>query len=307
MVATNEKLTVLLVGDSGDEAVLLERKAASRTSLRIESLPGDAAASQPSLASAGVIILHRVRWSAEYLRAATRCRAILHLGADAGCDLEEARELGIFVCSVAGTSAEEVAEHIVPILQEYLVTGKPAYPLSGHRDFRRPRLGLIGLGRLGRAIAGIARARKFDLWAFDPFALEEDFIQAGARPTPRLEDALGIPDLVFVQVAPAESNRHMISDREIETMRKGAWLINVGWGGAVDTAAVQAALRTGHLSHFIPDSARTGHSLSEQLEAAEETVSESGLVAAFDLAARIARGEDPTPLLIDPPCPRWEP
>jgi len=307
MVVRSEMLKTLFIGIDPGNSGLLDSAAARHRSLSIKCMPGDAPMTNPSIASADVVVLHRVRWSREQLRAATQCRAIIHLGAGAGCDLEEARELGIFVSSLPGVPAEKVAESLCPILQEYLVSGQPAYRASGHRDFRRPRLGLVGLGRLGRAFAGAARERKFDLRAHDPFALDEDFIQSGAHPVPVLADALGIPDLVSVQVAPAEANRRMISRNEIAVMRKGAWLINAGWGPAVDADAARAAVASGRLARYFPGSPEGDDSLSEQREASEKNLSEDAAEAALELAGRVARGEDPTPLLIDPPCPRWEP
>lgn len=307
MMPASNILHVLLVG--GDEAAdtLLQEAGSLFPALRVESVPATTMPSHPSIASAEVMILHRVRWPSGGLGEASACRCIIHLGAGSGCDLEEARERGIFVCSLPGLSAEEVAETVAPILQEFLVSGKPAGATPRGRQFRRPRLGLIGLGRLGREIARAARDRKYELWAYDPFALEEDFIQAGARPTHQLEDALGIPDLVCVQVAPAEGNRHMISAGELAALRRDAWLVNIGWGPAVEAPAALQAVSRGRLAQWIPGGDPAGISLSEQLEASRQTVSAPALSAALELASLIARGEDPTPLLIDPPCPRWEP
>lgn len=321
MKAADIACSLLLISPGEGVPVAWDAAVQQYPSLKVDRLEPDVEPTHPRLASADVVLLHRTAWTAEHLRAARRCRAIFHLGPGAGCDLEQARELGIYVCSIADAATAGVVAEVSRVFQEFLVSGKRPGGPGAPREFRRPRLGLVGLGRLGQAIARAARERKFEVWAYDPFALEEDFAQTGARRTHQMADVLGIPDLVSVQVAPAETNRGLIGVDEIATLRRGAWLLNCGWGAAVDRRAANEASTDGRLSRVFPEGkvaeehnavtvdeagAPRFTSISEQVEASTIVMSDEAIQAALELAARIARGEEPTPLLIDPPCPKWE-
>lgn len=266
-----------------------------------------------ALGEADLIVLQGTRLEKAHLHAARRCRAVIHAGSDCATDLEAARELGIFVCSISDAATAAYRASSGRILREFTGTNEAAREAAGLRGLRRPvRTGLVGFGRLGRAFAMEARALKMDVWAFDPFALEESFRSLEIHRTPTLHDLLGIADIVLIQVAPASSNEAMIGANELGWMKRAAWVVNFGWEPALEKTALQAALASGALAHGMI-AARGGADRPEPggierfdpVRGREEEIRDASFVAALDLAERIARGDEPSPLLIDPPLPRW--
>lgn len=266
---------------------------------------------------ADLIILQRAGLDAALLRAAGQCRAVIHAGPGCETDLETARELGIYVCSIADAATGTYRATAGRIMREFLAAwhgGRTATRPGGLR--RRARVGLVGFGRLGRAFAEEARTLKLDVWGHDPFALEEPFKSMEVHRTAMLHDLLGIADLVLVQVASARSNAGMIGADALAWMKRGAWLANFGWEAAVEVKALAGAVASGRLGRAMvatPGAAidRVAGELGQGIEpfdpvmGVEAAVHAEELRRALDLAQSIERGEEPSPLLIDPPLPRW--
>jgi phosphoglycerate dehydrogenase-like enzyme len=303
--------TLYWTADSQAAERLDEAGAARWTELRAEPiLPGADAA---RLAEADIIVVQGAALAAEAMEAAPRCRAIIHAGnGAAGLDLERARRLGIMVASVPEGGAFAWAASVRCELERFAAAWK-------HGEFgavaggmpRRPRVALVGLGAVGRAIAKEAHELKLDVCAHDPFALDESFEQAAVRRIPMLHDALGMADMVSLQVSPAETNRGLLGEAEIGLMRRGGWLASAGWSEAVDADAAEAALRAGRLARVVIAERREenraggeGIRWVDPTAGCGEEIARRGLEEALRLAAMLARGEALPHLLIDPPLPR---
>jgi D-3-phosphoglycerate dehydrogenase / 2-oxoglutarate reductase len=232
-----------------DEAeTKLERPVASMwPELEVSTAPSSA--DEAVLAGAGVIVLQGSTLSAEQLEAAVNCRAIIHAGrGPAGLDLELARRRGIVVASVP--YVDDFAWGLAA--QELLKGFGEAWESRRFEGMRRkPRLVLVGLGAVGVRIAEAARLLKLDVRAHDPFSLDEWFEQADARQIALLHDAVGMADILMVQVSGAEANRGLIGEAELETMPRGAWLVNAGWSASVDLVAASAAVSKGRLARAV--------------------------------------------------------
>ena len=114
-------------------------------------------------------------------------------------------------------------------------------------DVHHAALGIIGMGRIGRAIA--LRARGFSMRVLYhnrnrlPKAVEKEL---GAKYV-TLERLLKESDFVSLNLPYAPSSHHLIGAREIALMKKSAVLVNTCRGGVVNEAALYAAMKTGHL------------------------------------------------------------
>ena len=114
-------------------------------------------------------------------------------------------------------------------------------------------LGLIGLGAVGRAIAERATAFGMRIVYADPQPAPEDLaLKTGLRQVSAGE-LLAAADFVMPLTHLMPETHHMIDDAALVSMRRGAWLINVGRGSLVDEAAVARALGTGHLAGYAAD------------------------------------------------------
>lgn len=103
-------------------------------------------------------------------------------------------------------------------------------------------LGIIGMGRIGQAIA--RRATGFEMKVL--------FVSRGDREVPgttrvALDELLQRSDVVVVSAPLTEETRHLIGARELAAMGPDAFLVNVARGGLVDTDALVEALRSGSI------------------------------------------------------------
>lgn len=111
-------------------------------------------------------------------------------------------------------------------------------------------LGIVGMGRIGRAVA--RRALGWDmrvLYTRLHGPLPDEEVPPGARwdHCPTLDHLLGEADIVSIHVPLDESTRHLIGARELDLMRPGSYLINTSRGPVVDEVALVDALRAGRL------------------------------------------------------------
>jgi len=113
-------------------------------------------------------------------------------------------------------------------------------------ELRGKQLGIIGLGRIGAAVATRAPAFGMRVAACSLDGAEPPW-PAGAVPPPvemmALQDLLSTSDVVTLHVPLTPSTRRLIDDRALSRMRRSAFLVNTSRGPVVDEAALAAALR----------------------------------------------------------------
>ena len=213
------------------------------------------------LRGAELVLSNKVRLGRDALRAAPQLRLVLLMatGTD-NVDLEAAAERGIMVCNVRNYAAASVAEHTLGLmlalarrLPDYLesatdgswsrsaffcVHRSPIVELAGRR------LGIVGHGVLGAAVARLAAALGMEV----VLASLPGHAQ-GPAPWPRmpLDDLLAASDLVSLHCPLTPQTRGLIAAREFALMKPGAFLLNTARGALVDEAALLAALRSGRL------------------------------------------------------------
>jgi D-3-phosphoglycerate dehydrogenase len=105
-------------------------------------------------------------------------------------------------------------------------------------------VGIVGLGRIGQAIADRLKPFGSHVVGHDPYASEKVFENAGVEAA-TLESLLKNSDYVVLQTPLTEETRGMIGEEQINLMKPGAYLINTARGPLVDTAALDAAIRSG--------------------------------------------------------------
>ncbi len=172
-------------------------------------------------------------------------------------DLEAARELGIAVTNVAGYATPSVVQHVFSLMlalttrlndyHQLVATGgwqqssqfcRLDFPI---RELAGKRLGIIGYGELGQAVAGVAQAFGMQVLVAQRPAGE---LQPGRLP---LETLLPQVDILSLHCPLAGNTENLIGERELALMKRGALLINTARGGIVDEAALAAALRSGEM------------------------------------------------------------
>ena len=114
-------------------------------------------------------------------------------------------------------------------------------------ELRGKTLGIIGTGRIGRAVGYRAKAFLMNLLAFDVGRSAEFVERTGARYV-GLDELLRESDFVTLHIPFTPQTRHMIGRRELELMRPTAVLINTSRGEVVDEVALTEALRKGKIA-----------------------------------------------------------
>lgn len=118
---------------------------------------------------------------------------------------------------------------------------------QGIAPLRGTRLGVLGMGDIGRGVALRARAFGMEILYWNRTPLPESADEAlGARPVAR-DELFENADALLVGVALNEETRGIISERVIRTLPKGAYLLNIGRGPLIDQEAMYRALADGHL------------------------------------------------------------
>jgi D-lactate dehydrogenase len=172
-------------------------------------------------------------------------------------DLAEAQRRGIAVCNVPDYGAHMIAEHAFGLL---LAVARNI--VTGHNRYRQERLfsdrglqgielcgktlGVIGTGRIGLHSIRLARGFGMCVVAHDLFEKPSAAEELGFQYAP-LEEVLAQSDAVTLHVTLNETTHHLVNADRLARMKPGAILVNTSRGGVVDTRALIAALRSGHL------------------------------------------------------------
>jgi phosphoglycerate dehydrogenase-like enzyme len=179
-------------------------------------------------------------------------------------DVAAARERGIEIVSLPGENANAVAELVLAFLLMMTRT-IPQYSAEVrrgvfHRDdcatrheLHHYRLGIVGLGEVGRRVARLAAAFRVRVSAFDPYLSDADFAARGAVRAPSLDALLASSDIVTLHVPLTAETRRMIAAPQIARMPRGSFLINAARGEVLDQQAALDALAANHLAGLALD------------------------------------------------------
>ena len=108
------------------------------------------------------------------------------------------------------------------------------------------RLGIVGIGRIGRAVARRGRGFGMEILYHNRSRKEDAENELGARYLD-LDDLLRESDFVSIHTPLTDETRHLISERELGLMRETAVLVNTSRGPVVDEGALAAALAEGSI------------------------------------------------------------
>jgi D-3-phosphoglycerate dehydrogenase len=173
-------------------------------------------------------------------------------------DHEEAERRGVWVCNVPDYCIEEVADHSFALLLGLLrgiveldrsVRGG-AWDSAAAGELRRirgTRLGVVGFGRTGRALAERASALGFDVWATDPAVPQETIAAADAKAA-SLEELLESCAAFSLHLPLTPETKGLIGAEELARMPRGSVLVDTARAELVDLDALLGALESGHLA-----------------------------------------------------------
>jgi D-3-phosphoglycerate dehydrogenase len=169
-------------------------------------------------------------------------------------DLEACDKAGVVVTTTPGVNHHAVAEHTIAMLMA-IARGFPDLDRrvrNNHwKRVARPRvmgrtLGIVGLGRIGRAVAWRGVGLGMKVIAFEPYPNKE-FVEQMQIELVELDELFARSDFVSLHAPLSAENRHLINNNSIAKMKKGSVLINTARGGLVDEQALYEGLKSGQL------------------------------------------------------------
>jgi len=204
-----------------------------------------------------LIVRSAVDVDAALIAAGTNLQVIGRAGVGVdNVDLDAATRAGITVVNAPTGNTIAAAEHTIALLLA-LARNVPAADASLRRgewsrsklqgvQLRGRTLGIIGLGKIGMAVAERARGFGMTLLGSDPFVTAEQASLRGVELVP-LEKLLERSDAITVHVPLSRGTTSLIDAAALARMKPGAFVLNVARGGIVDEAALADALRQGRI------------------------------------------------------------
>jgi phosphoglycerate dehydrogenase-like enzyme len=170
-------------------------------------------------------------------------------------DVDAASRHGVAVCTAVGANHEAVADYALALMcalqrgvlpNHRLITGG-----QWKTEFRpglwRATVGIVGLGRIGQAVARRCRGFQMRILASEPAPDMAAVRELGVELLP-LEELLPRADLVTLHCPATPETRHLIDRDRLALMKPTAHLVNTARGPLVDEAALYEALKTGRLA-----------------------------------------------------------
>jgi D-3-phosphoglycerate dehydrogenase len=206
----------------------------------------------------GAICRSGVKITAEALEGNRRLKAIVRAGVGTdNIDSRAATRQGIVVMNTPAGNTLSTAEHTMALMLALSRNVAPAYHslLEGKWDRNRymgtqladKTLGIVGLGRIGQAVAARAKAFQMKVLGYDPYLASERVAELGIEPAASVEDLLPKVDYLTVHTPLTDETRNLVSTAQIARMKKGVRLVNCARGGIYDEAALAEGLKSGQL------------------------------------------------------------
>ena len=206
---------------------------------------------------ADAILARQGAITAGALAASPRLRIVARHGVGVDeVDLAAAAARGVMVTNTPGANAPAVAEHTLALILALVKDLKPLGaavaaggwrdPAGASRDVAGLRLGLVGCGAIGRAVARLAAAFGMTVESADP-ALPVGGLPGIGRAA-SVADLAAASDVLSVHCPLTPTTRGLVGAAVLAAMPPGGFVVNTARGGIVDEAALLASLGSGHLA-----------------------------------------------------------
>ncbi len=114
-------------------------------------------------------------------------------------------------------------------------------------ELRGKTLGIIGLGRIGSAVARRAQALEMDIVAYDPYITEEKAESMGIKLV-TFDELLPVADFITVHMPKTKETYHMLDERAFDMMKDGVRIINCARGGIIEEEALYKYMKEGKVA-----------------------------------------------------------
>lgn len=246
-------IKVFIADDVNEEKLVPLKEAGFNVVKEIKLAPEDLAERMKDVD--GVIVRSATKITADLMDKAEKLRVIGRAGVGVdNIDIKAATERGIVVMNAPDGNTITTAEHTMALLVSMArnVPQSHSKLQSGIWDKKSfvgvelygKTIGVIGLGRIGKHVANIAKGFGMNIIAFDPFISEEQANEIGIEIT-TLDKVLSRADFITVHTPVTDETRGIIGKDAFSKMKKGVRLVNCARGALVDENALLEALEDG--------------------------------------------------------------
>ncbi|MEB3299076.1 MAG: phosphoglycerate dehydrogenase [Candidatus Sericytochromatia bacterium] len=205
-----------------------------------------------------LLVRSATRVTAEMLGRAPRLKVVARAGVGVdNIDVEAATRRGVLVINAPDGNTIAASEHTLALMMA-LVRRIPEADQrlkAGGWDRKQfvgvelagRRLGVLGLGRIGRRVARVARALEMDVVAYDPFLPDDRALELGI-PLMSFEELLRTADIVSLHLPKTPQTLNLLNREALSWMKPGARLVNAARGGIVDELALADCIAAGRLA-----------------------------------------------------------
>ncbi len=170
-------------------------------------------------------------------------------------DIPAATERGVAVTIAPGTNQEAVAEGAFAlmlalaknIVTRHLEVRAGTWPRQANLPLRKRTLGIVGLGRIGKAVAERGKVFGMNMLAYEPYP-DEQFAKDHGVKLVSLEEVLSQSDYITLHLPLSAETKYLINKDSLKLMKSTAFLVNTARGGLVCEADLYEALKNGTIA-----------------------------------------------------------
>lgn len=214
-----------------------------------------------AIAGAAGYIVSLEAVTAEVMRAAADLKAVSKFGVGTdNIDLVAAESMGIEISNCPGSNANAVAELTIGLMisvarnvhHRCTEMRKGNWIVEVGSEISEKRIGVVGFGNIGKRVAKYLTAFNADIMAYDMYRDENAADALGVRYA-ALEEIFASCDVVTVHLPLTDRTYHLVDAPLLESMKHGAFVINLARGGVVDENALFEAVRNGPVGRAAVD------------------------------------------------------
>ena len=209
--------------------------------------------------NAHLVLATRGLFTKKVLEKMKDCLAIIRFGVGVeNIDIKSATKLGIIIANVPDFCVDEVSDTVIAailalnrklfFLHKTIIGGRwdrrLARPIT---RIKNQTLGLIGFGRIARAVAAKMKGFGLNIIAYDPYIKKQEIKRFSVRPVD-FNYILKQSDFISLHLPLNNETYHLIEKKQLRKMKHNAYLINTSRGKIIDEVALYKALKEGWIA-----------------------------------------------------------
>ncbi len=202
---------------------------------------GEASDLLAAIAEADAVIIRSDKIHSGVLESATQLKLVVRAGAGYdNVDCATAKQRDVAVMNTPGQNSNAVAELVFGML---VYSARGGFDGKPGRELMGKTIGIHAIGNVGRNVLRVARGFGMKVLAFDPFVPDADIEAMGATPTATVEELYAASDYLSLHIPATPKTTKSIGKALLESMPKGAALVNTARAEVIDEAGLLEALR----------------------------------------------------------------